>query len=123
MSCWHDLPSLLHSFVDHDMMMRHFGHGVGHGLGEIGPEMDVESDNHGTEDSEQTELEGLEWAQEEDIRVDSDVDLDVEEEPESKGEDEPGHLDDDDSDDVDVGDDTSSSDGDSDSDDGGYASF
>jgi len=49
--------------------MRHFRHGVGHGLGETRPEMDVESNNHGREDLEQTELEGLEWAQEEDIRV------------------------------------------------------
>jgi len=44
------------------MMMWHFGHGVGHKLGEIGPKMDVESNNHSTENSEQTELEGLEWA-------------------------------------------------------------
>jgi len=68
MSCWHDLPSPLHSFVDCDMMMQHFEHSVGHGrLREIGPEMDVESDNYGTEDLKQTELEGLEWDQEEDI--------------------------------------------------------
>jgi hypothetical protein len=57
------------------MMMWHFRHGVGHRLGEIRPEMDVESDNYGTEDLEQTELEGLEWAQEKDIQVQVNIDL------------------------------------------------
>lgn len=101
------------SFVDRDMLMRHFGHGVGHlkyeRQQEMGPKrVPVGDDNHDSNDSDDQEGD------------DSDAD---EPSPEGDplGNEDDSHSSDGESEDIEVGD--SGSECNSESDDGGYASL
>jgi len=97
-------------FVDRDMLVRHFGHGVGH------------LKHHGNNDTSDSESEAMEVDSDSDSEIynDSDSESDDTEEPESEGGPMVNNDDSSDGDDEDI---ESGSSCDSEDDDGGYASL